>query len=314
MNPWLSVIMPVHDGARHLGATLASAAAEMPDAGVEFRLYNSLDDGGAARAVADGYADRLNIVWQDRFDLAPWPAKTNLGVAEARGPWVAMLHQDDLWLPGHLAALRDAVARWPQLAFSVAPARFADGQGRLVGHWRLPFAPGRIAARDAALTLLVQNSIAIPSPLIRRDAWLASGGMDAALWYTADWDLYLKLLGHGDVAVRQAATTAFRLHGGSLTMQGRHAPGAMAAQHAAVLAAHLPRLAPVPRAVERRARASAMVNCALAAASSGRRGELAGALRAVLGLGPAGLWRYARESRIAERVWPRLRLMVSGAM
>lgn len=314
MSIRLSVIMPVHGGARHLGATLASAAAEAPGAEVEFRLYNSLADDGAARSVAEQFAGQLNIVWQDRFDLVPWTAKTELGVAEARGPWVAMLHQDDLWLPGHLAACDAAIRDWPDAAFSVGPSVFVDGAGRQVGPWRLPFAAGRVPARDAALTLLVQNSIAIPSPLIRRSAWLAAGGMDEALWYTADWDLYLKLLAHGDLAVRPAATTAFRLHGGSLTMQGRHQAGAMEQQHEAVLARHLPRLAPVPPAVARRARASAMVNCALAGASAGRLGALGGAVLRLAGLGPVGLARYARESRIAERVWPRARLALAGGM
>ena len=216
MSIRLSVIMPVHGGARHLGATLASAAAEAPGPEVEFRLYNSLDDGGAARA--------------------------------------------------------------------------------------------------ASLSLLVQNAIAIPSPLIRRSAWAAAGGMDEALWYTADWDLYLKLLAHGDMAVRPMATTAFRLHGGSLTMQGRHQAGAMEQQHAAVLARHLPLLAPVPPAVEQRARASAALNCALAGASAGRLRALAGALLRLAALGPLGMAHYMRESRIAERVWPRLRLALAGGM
>lgn len=314
MSIRLSVVMPVHQGAHYLGATLASAAAEAPGPEVEFRLYNSFDDGGAARTVADQFADRLNIVWQDRLDMAPWPAKTNLGVAEARGPWVAMLHQDDLWLPGHLAALNAAMRDYPDVAFSTAPSRFADDAGRLVGTWGLPFAAGRVAARDAGLALLVQNSIAIPSPLIRREAWLQSGGMDEALWYTADWDLYLRLLGQGDLAVRPATTTAFRLHGGSLTMRGRLQAGAMAQQHAAVLDRYLPALAPVPPAVARRARASARINCALAAASAGRPGELAGAALGLAALGPLGLARYWHESRLGERVWPRLRLALTGGM
>lgn len=314
MSIRLSVITPVHGGARHLGATLASVAAENPGPEVEFRLYNSLDDGGAARAVADQFAGQLNMVWQDRFDLTPWTAKTNLGVAEARGQWVAMLHQDDLWLEGHLASCEAAIRDYPEVAFSVGPSRFVDGAGRQVGAWHLPFAKGRVPARKAALALLVQNSIAIPSPLIRREAWLAAGGMDEALWYTADWDLYLKLLAHGDMAVRPAASTAFRLHGGSLTMQGRHAEGAMEEQHEAVLARHLPLWAPVPADVERRARASAGLNCALAGASAGRLGALAGAMARLLGLGPLGLARYLRESRIAERAWPRLRLALTGGM
>lgn len=311
MKVWLSVIMPVHDGARHLGAALESAAAEAPDEGIEFRLYNSFDDGGSSRAVAERFSSRLNMVWQDRFDLTGWQTKTNLGVAEARGQWIAMLHQDDLWLRGHLASLVSAARKWPDVAMSIAPSRFADTAGRITGKWRLPFQAGRHVAREAALTLLVQNSIAIPSPLIRRDAWLACGGMDDTLWYTADWDLYLKLLAVGDMAVRPMSTTAFRLHGGSLTMQGRHQPGAMAEQLDTVLVRNLSRFAPVPSSVESRARVSVAMNSALAAASAGNLDGMTEAGLKLFALGPAGIWRYAYESRIVDRVWARLQLMLS---
>ena len=309
MTIWLSVIMPVHGGATYLGATLESAVAERPD-GVEFRLYNSLADDGAARAVADRFAGRLNMVWQDVPHLTPWTAKTNLGFAEARAPHIAMLHQDDLWLPGHLAALRAARGA---AVMSVAPSRFIGPQGQGLGDWRLPFAPGMHAGADFARALLVQNTIAIPSPMIARAAWDAAGGLDDALWYTADWDLYLKLARAGEVHVRAGVTTAFRVHSKSLTMTGSRDAAAFRAQHEAVLDRHLPALAP-PRAQERRARVSITVNCALAAAANGRRAGLAGALARVFALGPVGALRFLHETRLTDRLAPRLRLMLAGRM
>ncbi len=86
--------------------------------------------------------------------------------------------------------------------------------------------------------LIVQNFLAIPSPIIRREAWLAAGGMDTALWYTADWDLYLKLARRETVAVRPQTTTAFRIHGGSLTMTGSRTASALREQHEIVLKRH----------------------------------------------------------------------------
>ena len=313
MSIWLSVVMPVHGGATYLGATLESAAAEVAgDAGVEFRLYNSLADDGAARAIADGFTGRLNMVWQDVPQLGPWTAKTNLGVAEARGTHIAMLHQDDLWLPGHLAALR--AARDAGGVMSVAPSRFVGPAGQDLGLWGLPFAPGVHAGADFARTLLVQNTIAIPSPLIAREAWAACGGLADALWYTADWDLYLKLARAGEVYVRAAATTAFRVHAKSLTMTGSRDAAAFRAQHEQVLARHLPDLAPLPQGLERRARAGIAVNCALAAAANGQRAGLMGAAGRVCTLGPMGALRFIRESRLIDRIRPRLRLMLSGGM
>ncbi|MEO6153663.1 MAG: glycosyltransferase [Croceibacterium sp.] len=311
--PWLSVIMPVHKGERYLGATLASAAAEQP-AGVEFLMYDSCQDDGAARRVADGFSDRLDIRWHDAADLSSWHDKTNRGVADARAPYVASLHHDDLWLPGHLAALRRSIVAYPDAALSIAPSRFIGPRGEALGTWRLPSAPGEWPGATVAEYLLTQNFIAIPSPLIRRDAWLACGGLDETLWYTADWDLYLKLAALGSVVVRGETTTAFRVHGQSLTMTGSTDLGAFRAQHEQVLARHLPMLGNRAAETERRARASVSVNCALAAAAVGQRANLTGAARELLALGPLGLSRYVRQSRIVDRVRPRVRLKLAGAL
>ena len=312
MKPRLAVILPIHGGEHFLAATLDSAARETPR-GVEFLLYNSADDGGAARRIAESFADRLDLRWHDTPDRPSWMAKTNLGVHDARAAHVAMLHQDDLWLPGHIAAVSHAILDYPQAALSIASTRFADAGGRVFGRWRLPFRPGPVAADDFLSTLLIQNSIAIPSPVIRRDSWLRAGGLDEALWYTADWDLYLKLANEGPIIVREPVTTAFRLHGGSLTMTGSRDAADFRAQLELVLHRHLPRLPErVRHAVERCARASVDVNCALAQASRGRKSALAEAALQFLRLSPTELVQYVRQSRIVDRVVPRLQLAVSG--
>ncbi len=310
--------MPVHHGARYLAATLNSVSAEVAGqaepGGVELRLYNSAQDGGVARAVADRFAGQLEIIWRDLPQMTAWTAKTNVGVMEARAAHVVMLHQDDLWLPGHLAALRDAITHAPDAVMAIAPSRFIGEAGQALGRWGLPFAPGHHAGRDFAQTLLVQNSIAIPSPVFARKAWQASGGLDDALWYTADWDLYLKLGQLGDVFVRRAATTAFRVHGGSLTITGSRDGAAFRRQHELVLERHLPSLSPLPRGIEARARAGIAMNCALAAASNGHPGGLAKALWQLLKLGPAGVARFLKEARLVDRLRPRLALRLSGAL
>jgi glycosyltransferase involved in cell wall biosynthesis len=311
MTPWLSAIVPVHGGAHFLGATLASVAAEGA-AGVEIRCYDSGDDDGAARDVAMSFADRLDIVWTDTPHIRPWTAKTNLGVQQARADHIVMLHQDDLWLPGHLAAARRATDA--SAALSVGPSRLIDKAARDVGGWRLPFAAGAIGGADLARTLIVQNTVAIPSAVIRRDAFLAVGGLDDGLWYTADWDLYLKLALAGEVITRGAATTAFRLHGHSLTMTGRRDLTDFADQLAIVLDRYLPRLAPLPPGVEARARASAAINCALAAASAGQWRRIGAAVAAMARLGPEGAMRLLDETRLADRVVARAKLLLAGEL
>lgn len=313
MTPWLSVIIPVHNGAPLLGPALASIAAEDGD-GVEVLIYNSADDDGAAKAIADSYCDRLTIRWQDRPDLSNWTYKANVGAREAAGEWLTVLCHDDFWLPGHLAALRRSIACHPGAVMSVAPSRFAGPDGHLLGPWRLPFAAGLYSGQAFGAALLVQNTVAINGAIFRREAFVACGGLDEALWYTADWDLFLKLARTGDVAVRADPTTAYRVHGNAQTISASRDVGEFRRQLDLVFERHLAAFAPSADPLERRARASIDVNCALALAASGQLGGLPGALLGLFRLGPLQLGRLLRETRLIDRLRPRLRLALAGGL
>jgi len=311
--PWLSVVMPVHGGAHYLPATLASVVAEKPD-GVEFLIYDSSPD-TSCRAIVAAFESRLDIRYMAMPDVSGWPEKTNRAVADARAPHVAMLHQDDLWLPGHVQAVRAAITAHPDAAMSIAASRFIDAGGQDLGPWALPLAPGVYPGRSFGQRLIVQNVLAIPSPAIRREDWLAVGGLDASLWFTADWDLYLKLAGRGEVVVRPEVTTGFRIHGGSLTMTGSRDEAALREQLEIVLERHGEAfgIKDDPHLCAR-ALASIDINCWLARGAAGQKRWIWPTLSRFLRLGPVNAWRYMHESRIADRTLPRLRARVSGAL
>src|SRR5271165_1506676 len=94
--PWLSVVMPTHQGERWLGATLDSLV-QQSEPGFECIVIDSSPD-EATLALARSYADRLAMRFFKRPDLGHWRSKTNFGFAEARADHVCMLHQDDCWL------------------------------------------------------------------------------------------------------------------------------------------------------------------------------------------------------------------------
>ncbi|HEY8566786.1 MAG TPA: glycosyltransferase [Beijerinckiaceae bacterium] len=309
--PFLSVVMPVHDGERWLDAALGSLAAQgEPD--LECILVDSSRDGSLA--VARRYEGALDVVVHHRPDLRSWQAKTNFGVSLARGTHIGMLHQDDVWLRGRAATVRRWVEAAPDTVLFLHPCSVIDERERNLGVWRCPLPEGR--AVDAALLhdrLLVQNFVAIPAPTIRRDAFLAVGGLDEALWYTADWDLYLKLAAHGPVGYANDVLAGFRVHSGSLTVTGSRRAGDFREQMEIVLARHGARASRHRERVLRKAQASVAINAALAAAHQGEPRALGRALSAFLGLGPVSALGYLRDSRLHERVLPRLKARLAGA-
>jgi hypothetical protein len=311
-TPWLTVIMPSYCGERWIAASLQSLAGQV-DEGIEVLVIDSSPT-AATREIAQKFADRICIRIFERRDLLSWHSKTNFGVEISESPHICWLGVDDLWLPGRAATIRKWIEAAWEAPLHLAPSAIIDKIGRKLGVWRCPL-PAEGEAQPALVTerLLVQNFIAAPAPVFRRDAWLACGGLDENLWYTADWDIWLKLSALGPVRYHDVVTVGFRIHGGSLTVTGSRDAGDFAQQMQMVLDRHLDKLGGGTKNLARVARASIAVNTALAAASAGELGGLLRAAGQVLRLGPFGIHRYLRDSRIIERVAPRVRAKLTGA-
>jgi hypothetical protein len=309
--PWLTVIMPSYCGEKWIDASLSSLALEGTE-GIEVLVIDSSPT-AATRDIAESYSNRLRLRVFERCDLQSWHTKTNFGVQIARSSHICWLGVDDVWLPGRAAAVRDWIDAARDAPLHLAPSAVIDKTGRKLGVWRCPLpANSEIGSAMVIERLLVQNFIAAPAPIFRKNAWLDCGGLDEKLWYTADWDIWLKLAAFGPVYYHDTVTVGFRIHGGSLTVTGSRDSADFAHQMQIVLDRHLGKLDGGSKGLERAARASIAVNTALASASAGDVRGLLKAAGQVLRLGPAGIRRYLRDSRIVDRVVPRVRAKWTG--
>lgn len=308
-HPLATIVMPIHNAGSFLERTLESVANEAGTK-IAIKIFDSSDDPAETLRLVGAFADRLAIEFTYSAELKKWQSKVNAGFVQAETSHVVVLHQDDLWLPGHLDAVETAVTRYCDASLSIGPSRFIDEKDNYIGLWGNPYSPGVVSGRAFAEKLLVQNSLAVPSVIYRRDAWLAAGGMDETLWYTPDWDIYLKLARIGNVHVRSSPTTAFRLHGSSLTVSGSADVDAFSDQLIVVLDRHLVAWdIDEKSAIARRARASVRLNVALAQVLHGRKAAIVQALAAALQAMLAGPRAFMRETRIFERLLPRLFLL-----
>ena len=310
--PWLSVIIPSYCGERWIDASMNSIAAEAAQ-GVEVLLIDGSPT-AATRDMARRYSDRVRLRVFERCDLTSWHTKTNFGVETSESTHICWLGVDDVWLPGRAVAVRSWIDAAPEAPLHLAPSAIIDQGGRRLGVWRCPLAADRELPSALVMErLLIQNFVAAPAPVFRRDAWLDCGGLDENLWYTADWDMWLKLAALGPVYYHDQVTIGFRIHGGSLTVTGSRDAQDFAQQMRTVLNRHLGKIGGRAQDIEPAARASIAVNAALASASAGDHSALLRAAAQVLRLGPAGIRRYVRDSRIMDRVAPRMRAKLAGA-
>jgi glycosyltransferase involved in cell wall biosynthesis len=311
--PWLSVIVPSFRAEHWIDSALSSLSAQ-PSDGIEVVLI----DGGPTSAAAERaarHALRLDLRIIERHDLSTWQSKANFGVSVARATHACLLPVDDVWLPGRAAAVRNWIGSSPDAVLHLAPSAIIDRTGRNLGWWRCPL-PDEKSLEPAfvAERLLIQNFVAAPAAVFRKDRWLACGGLDEQLWYSADWDVWLKLCAEGHVVYHREATIGFRIHGDSLTVTGSRDIADFSAQMRSVLERHLPSIDDRNGRLAKIAEASVIVNCALAAASTGNYRLLGNAASAVCRLGPAGIRRYFRDSRVLDRLVPRIRARLRGSL
>ena len=297
--PWLSVIVPTYNGAAYLPRALDSIANQT---GPDIEVI-AIDDGSTDDTVKvlESYQTRLNLKVVSRGRVGNWVSNTNYALSLARGEYACFLHQDDFWLPGRISQMRKLAQGQPNAVVILHPSQFVDAEGKITGNWNCPF-PKRAGLLDSDYVfrrLIVQNFIAIPSPIFKREAACSAGLLDESLWYTADWKFWLALAKLGPWAYLPEPLAAFRIHLGSQTATG--AARSQAAQLKSVLKSALPAIG-ADDSLRRVARYSVHVNQSLAHCFfRGKYPPTRLLLRGVR-LGPVDFVRYLRYSRILERV------------
>jgi glycosyltransferase involved in cell wall biosynthesis len=96
-HPLVSVVVPVHNGERYLAECLASVFAQTWRPLEVIVVDDGSTDGSAAVAATAG---PVRILSQANAGVA---TARNAGVAAAQADFIALLDQDDLWLPAKLA-------------------------------------------------------------------------------------------------------------------------------------------------------------------------------------------------------------------
>lgn len=309
-RPWLSVVMPTYNGAPLVRRALASIVAQR-DQDIEVIV---VDDGSTddTLSVVNSFARSLNLRVIQSPHVGNWVAVTNRGLGIAGGHHVSFLHQDDVWHPSRLSTLRHHLECLSREIFLVHPVWFLNRHGKIVGKWRCPLEPGRPLAPQAVLEhLIVQNFICILAPVFPRSLLRDIGYLDEGLWYTADWDLWLKIVTRVPTYYIPRFLGGFRVHPNSITATRSARICEFRYQLETVLDRHLPSLEIKPNraTVVRAARLSVEVNVALADIAHGHLRSMLPLAGRLLTSSPSVLWTYFRDSRVGDRLAARLKTL-----
>ena len=213
-------------------------------------------------------------------------------------------------MPGRALGLKQLSALYPQADLWLHNAWFVDMNDQRVGHLGPPFGTKRrlVPSIDAIAVLLVQNTIALPAAMFRLELALKTGGLDETLWYTADWDLWLRLARQGPVAWFPDYLAFFRIHPDSLTLKGSTDLNDFRKQLITVRDRYLGALTEQYAASTKAlADASINLNVCLAGTYHGERVAWAETIVRISRLGPVGIWQFFYLTQIFQRIMCRLK-------
>ena len=182
--PLISVVVPSYNQAPFLAEALDSIFRQAYP-----RLEVVVMDGGSTDdsvAILESYVPRLKY-WQSQRDGGQ-SAAINAGVARCQGDLVAWLNSDDFYWGDALWTVARAYRAYPNHGLYVGNGfRHDQRTGR-----RVPFVDRHIAFNRAALRQGL-DYVLQPATFILRQAWEAVGGIDPRLYFSMDWDLFLRI-------------------------------------------------------------------------------------------------------------------------
>lgn len=108
MDPLVSIIIPVYNGANYLREAIDSALAQTYS-NIEIIVVNDgSNDGGATREIAHSYGDKIRYFEKENGGVS---TALNLGIKNMRGQYFSWLSHDDVYLPEKVQVEIDALRK-----------------------------------------------------------------------------------------------------------------------------------------------------------------------------------------------------------
>jgi glycosyltransferase involved in cell wall biosynthesis len=218
-TPSVSVVIPAHNAAAHLGECLDSVRSQSGDVQFEIVVVDDASTDGTVEVAAS----RPNVIGV-RLPTNSGPSRArNAGVAASRGEFVAFLDADDLWPGGSLAARLAVLQRHPEAALVFGDCRQFDAGGLRAqsefeanGLGVAAWGPGEIVP-NAYWRLLADNFVTTGSVLVRRSVLDEVGGFAEDLRLVEDLDLWLRITHSHSIAWCSQVCLLRRRHEGNVS-------------------------------------------------------------------------------------------------
>jgi len=255
----ISVVIPTRNRADRLRQAIDSARRQTLSP-LEIIVVDDASSDETPHLLASIDDTRLRVIRVERQRGASHAR--NQGIGAARGSLLALLDDDDRWLPEKLSIQSAALAAAPEQVGLICCAYHvvSDRGGRVVKTWQPP---------DKVMDVryfLRTTGFMTTVPLIRASCLAAVGGFDEHLAGGQDLDLWIRIAERFQVAAVPEVLAEHRIHGDQITT---NLP-LKARASAQILRKHRERLAAYPELLARHLERAALLHCAAGDSDTGR--------------------------------------------
>lgn len=217
-DPVVSVVIPAYDGERFVGDAIESALGQTM-ADIEVIVVDDGSPDGTA-GLLDRYAardERVVAVSQENRGVS---AARNRGIGMARGVYVAMLDQDDVFPPERLELQCAFLQRNPSVGAVGGAVTFVDEGGRpFVQAVRYPLTDAEIrAALEGPADVLQTTPFIHSAVLVRKGVFQAVAGYRSAFEPAEDLDLWVRISERFALANLRQTTVHYRVHAAQVSL------------------------------------------------------------------------------------------------
>ena len=200
--PEVTIIVPIYNGAAYLAETLQSLLSQT------FTNYEllAIDDGStdnSADVVRSLRDDRICLIQKDNSGLCH---TLNLGIAEAKAPYIARSDQDDVSFPNRLERQLRVMEDHPEALGVLSYVTKLGSKHTWSNADRFVMAPGELKEYQP-----MEDGSLEPSTIFIRTAALRSiGGFRQAYYPVDDWDMECRLAQVGKLLIMCEPLIAYR--------------------------------------------------------------------------------------------------------
>jgi glycosyltransferase involved in cell wall biosynthesis len=205
-RPTFSISVPVRDHVDFLDTALRSLAAQRVD--LQLAVLDASADDRVQQMLG---ARRVRVAYGYHHADAGQAAAIQEGWNQTSGDVVGWLNADDFYFPNALDYVADLFAARPEVDVVFGHAVHVSADGDFLSYFP--------AIDPDPQSLTGGCTICQPSCFVRRREMERVGGLDAALHYTMDWDLWFRLYRTGcRFAFLDAPLSVVRVHPATKTM------------------------------------------------------------------------------------------------